>query len=47
MHHHKGEVKVPEMEVKLEDNLSEKLALMLDSEKVTGLGEQRATVKGL
>ena len=45
--HHNGEVKVPEMEMKLGDDLVEKNVIMLKSDKVLGLGKQWSPVKGL
>ena len=47
MPHKKGEEKAPGMEMKLEDELAEKLALMLEYDKVPGLGVQWEPVKVL
>ena len=47
MSHQKGELKSPGMEMKLEDDLYEKVALMLEYDEVIGLVEHWSSVKGL
>ena len=47
MRHQKGELKSPGMEMKLEDDLYEKVALMLEYDEVIGLVEHWSSVKGL